>query len=100
MKKKKEEYFIVTESNPNMKDPFTWGLLLRNTLYKDEKKAREHIENLIKNYMNLYVECWNDLPDFWFHYSDNEKKFYVDRGSCLLEWDNIVCKMEIRDFDK
>ena len=98
--KKKKEYFIVTESNPNMKDPFSWGPLLRNTLYKDEKEARKDIENLIKNYMNLYVERWNVLPDFRFHYSNKEKNFYVDRNSCILEWDNIVCKMEIRDFDK
>ena len=58
---KVKEIFIITESNPNMKDLY-WQILLKTTLFENENDCDKYVENLIDNYINLYVECWNDYP--------------------------------------
>ena len=93
---KAKEIFIVTESNPNMKD-LDWQILLKTTLFENEKDCDDFVENLIDNYINLYVECWNDYPKT-LNFSDKENNFYVDRFTWYLEWWNIVVKKSIWTF--
>lgn len=93
---KAKEIFIVTESNPNMKD-LDWQTLLKTTLFENENDCDKFVENLIDNYINLYVECWNDYPKT-LNFSDKENNFYVDRFTWYLERDNIVVKKSIRTF--
>lgn len=93
---KAKEIFIVTESNHNMKD-LDWQTLLKTTLFENENDCDKFVENLIDNYINLYVECWNDYPKT-LNFSDKENNFYVDRFTWYLERDNIVVKKSIRTF--
>jgi hypothetical protein len=95
---KAKEIFIVTESNPNMKD-LDWQILLKTTLFENENDCDKFVENLIDNYINLYVECWNDYPEMLFTFNDKENNFYVDRFTWYLEWNNIVVKKSIRAFN-
>jgi len=95
---KSKEYFIVTESNPNQKDLY-WQTLLNTTLFENEKDCDKFVENIIDNYINLYVECWNDYPEILFRFDDKENKFYVDKITWYLEWDNIVVKKSIWNFN-
>lgn len=94
---KVKEIFIVTESNPNMKD-LDWQIYLKTTLFENENGCDKYVENLIDNYINLYVECWNDYPEMLFTFNDKENNFYVDRFTWYLEWNNIVVKKSIRTF--
>lgn len=93
---KAKEIFIITESNPNMKD-LDWQTLLKTTLFENENDCDKYVENLIDNYIDLYVECWNDYPKT-LNFSDKENNFYVDKFTWYLEWDNIVVKKSIRVF--
>ena len=94
---KAKEIFIATESNPNMKDCFTWWTLLRTTLFENEKECDEFVEHLIENYLNLYVECGNEYPKLE-RFTDKKNKLYVDKWTWYLERDNIVVKKSIRTF--
>lgn len=93
---KAREIFIVTESNPNTKD-LDWQTLLKTTLFENEKDCENFVDTLIENYINLYVECWNDYPKT-LNFSDKENNFYVDRFTWYLEWWNIVVKKSIWTF--
>lgn len=93
---KAKEIFIVTESNPNMKD-LDWQILLKTTLFENENDCDKYADRLIENYINLYVECWNDYPKT-LNFNDKENNFYVDRFTWYLEWNNIVVKKSIRTF--
>lgn len=93
---KAKEIFIVTESNPNMKD-LDWQTLLKTTLFENENDCDKFVDTLIENYINLYVECWNDYPKT-LNFSDKENNFYVDKFTWYLERDNIVVKKSIRTF--
>lgn len=94
---KAKEIFIATESNPNMKD-LDWQVYLKTTLFENEKDCDDFVDTLIENYINLYVECWNDYPEMLFTFNDKENNFYVDRFTWYLEWNNIVVKKSIRTF--
>jgi hypothetical protein len=80
-----------------MKD-LDWQILLKTTLFENEKDCDKFVENLIDNYINLYVECWNEYPEMLFTFNDKENNFYVDRNTWYLEWWNIVVKKSIRTF--
>lgn len=94
---KAKEIFIATESNPNTKNPFTWLPLLNTTLFENEKECDMFIENLIESYLDLYVECGNDYP-IWERFTDEKNKFYMDKWTWYLEWDNIIVKKSIWTF--
>ena len=94
---KVKEIFIVTESNPNMKD-LDWQTLLKTTLFENENDCDKFVENLIDNYIDLYVECWNDYPEFRFRFKDDENNLYIDKNTWYLEWNNIVVKKSIWTF--
>lgn len=94
---KKKEYFIVTESNPNMID-LDWQIKLRTTLFENENDCDKFVENLIDNYINLYVECWNDYPEFRFRFHDQKNNLYIDKNTWYLSRDNIVVKKSIWTF--
>ena len=93
---KAKQIFIVTESNPNMKD-LDWQILLKTTLFENENDCDKFVDTLIENYINLYVECWNDYPKT-LNFNDKENNFYVDRFTWYLEWNNIVVKKSIWTF--
>lgn len=95
--KKKEEIFIITESNPNNRDPFNWEILLRTTLFKNEKEANEFVDTLIENYLNLYVECWNEYPKLQ-RFTDSKNNLYVDKWTWYLERWNIKVKKSMWEF--
>ena len=94
---KAKEIFIVTESNPNMKD-LDWQTLLKTTLFENENDCDKFVDTLIENYINLYVECWNEYPRCIFRFNDEKNNFYLDRNTWYLERDNIVVKKSIRAF--
>ena len=96
--KKQKEIFIITESNPNMKDPFTWCTLLKSTLFENEEECDRFAENLIENYIDLYVECGNDYP-LYDNFNDSKNNFYVDKNTWYLERGNITVKKSIWNFN-
>lgn len=95
--KKKEEIFIITESNPNTRDALNWGLLLRTTLFKNEEEANEFVDTLIENYLNLYVECWNEYPKL-LRFTDKKNNLYVDKYTWYLERGNIKVEKSMWEF--
>ena len=95
--KKKEEIFIITESNPNTRDPFNWEILLKTTLFKNEEEANEFVDTLIENYLNLYVECWHEYPKLQ-RFTDSKNNLYVDKWTWYLEWGNIKVKKSMWEF--
>lgn len=93
-----KEIFIVTESNPNQKDLYNQPVL-KTTLFENENECNIFVNKLIDDYINLYVECWNDEPRL-LRFNDEKNKFYYDKITWYLERDNIIVKKSIRTFEK